>query len=181
MGWVVQRHFKRHSGKQMAGLASSKQAWTKMHRLETENMAPSHLEFSWRCISNVPLNHSRKLHRKRLLKGDPNHFPGMLLEPSKTLCPSNQLALTLALLLPVGKKPCLCYCLLHAELWFVFRDRSMISWNNFFGNNKLSCFGEMHVFFGSEYKWHPLILHHQIFLSVLIGENCRATVRKKPK
>lgn len=130
MGWVVQRHFKWHPGKQMNGLASSKQAWTKVDRLEGANLTLSYLEFFWRCISSVPLNQQSSAQRG-ILKGDPNHFPGMPLELSKTLCPSNQPALTLALLLCVGKKPCLCYCLLHAEFWFVFRDRSMISWNNF--------------------------------------------------
>lgn len=34
MGRVVQRHFKWRCGKQMNGLASSKQGWTKMDMLE---------------------------------------------------------------------------------------------------------------------------------------------------
>lgn len=52
-------------GKQMNGLASSKQAWTKMDRLEGANLTPSHLEFSWRYISSVPLNQqSSKLQGK---------------------------------------------------------------------------------------------------------------------
>lgn len=131
MGWVVQRHFKWHPGKQMNGLASSKQAWTKMDRLEGANLTPSHLRFSWRCISSVLSNQKcSELHRKGILKGDPNHFPGMLLELSKTLpeqpaCPDTCAAPA------CWQKPCLCYCLLHAEFWFVFRDRSMISWNIF--------------------------------------------------
>lgn len=74
--------------------------------------------------------------------------------------------------------------LLSVSCWILFyiQRQEYDFLKQLFGNNKLNCFGDTHVFFGPECKLHTLILHCQFLLAILITKKyCRATARNKPK
>lgn len=161
-----------------SSLASSKQAYD--GHVRGANWPASHEEFSQRCSSSMPLNQQRvsavqDMGFERWSQPFSKYAPTALQTslPEQSASPNTCRA-------PVCWQQNLSV-LLSVSCWILFyiqrQDCDFLK--QFFGNNKLNCFGDTHVFFGPKCKLHNLILHCQIFLAILITKKLQSNSQEQ--